>query len=65
MTDYEYEEVNIYRFVDLLKLEIYESIFSLKKRKKTMSYLNIQEAIIEGIDNAADRAFNERDDVFE
>jgi hypothetical protein len=62
MTDYEYEEVNIYSFVDLLRLEMYESVF---KVKGSWSREKIFEAIDEGITNACDKAYNERRDVFD
>mgnify|MGYP003149398713 CR=1 FL=1 len=62
MTDYEYEEVNIYSFVDLLKLEMYESIL---KTKGAWTKKKIVEAVEVGITNACDRAFNERNDVFD
>tara|TARA_Y100000310_G_scaffold97658_1_gene95294 strand:- start:119 stop:319 length:201 start_codon:yes stop_codon:yes gene_type:complete len=65
MTDYEYEEVNIYSFVDLLKLEMYESVFSMTGNWTKKKRLEIIGAIEIGITNACDRAFNERNDVFD
>jgi ribosomal protein L32E len=65
MTDYEYEEVNIHSFVDLLRLEMYESVFRMKGNWTKKKRLEIFEAINEGITNACDRAYAERRDVFD
>ncbi len=65
MTDYEYEEVNIYSFVDLLRLEMYESVFRMTGNWTKKKRLEIFEAIDEGITNACDKAYNERRDVFD
>ncbi len=59
--DYEPEEVNIYKIVDLIKLEVYCSILELKGN---LSHKKVKEAIDEGITNACDRAYGVRDDIF-
>lgn len=59
--DYEPEEVNIYKIVDLIKLEVYRSILELKGN---LSHKKVKEAIDEGFMNACDRAYGERDDIF-
>ena len=58
--DYEVEDVNIYKYTDLIRAEVYASVLKIQK----LSYRNIIAAVDEGITIAADRACNERDDVF-